>query len=361
MQRTKSGNIPKVQLPFSDRFNVSALNGKYDIRSELGSGGTAKVYYGIRFGDEKPVIIKHISESIEEKDRLGILRSEANALRVKSTSSAKLLDYNHTEGLVVFEYINGVPLIDLIEEQDRNKSLSPQIIYSLLISLAEACAEIHQSSIVHRDLSAKNIFISSDLEIKIIDFGMSVDVNTFAEITGGTPSVLCPQQINPSQSAEFHFDIYALAAIGYKLLSGIIPHEDLIDKTATNSKNNMELIRQRIKNDPTSLVKFSSQIPKSLDQLISDKCLSKEPKSRPYDALDFKSKLLAICQDLDFINPRSITRFWKDECKELIVRLISATRTNESIHSEATRIADATQLDNDRTFMLDNNRTIIIS
>jgi len=105
--------------------------------------------------------------------------------------------------------------------------------------LIDAVGYMHRMGIIHRDLKAENVLLSTDLQvIKLCDFGSSRDVfNPHIRRTGspvhthrpstfehyvGTPNFLSPEAISNTEN-DFVSDIWSLGCLFYQVLCGIPP------------------------------------------------------------------------------------------------------------------------------------------
>lgn len=80
---------------------------------------------------------------------------------------------------------------------------------------------------MHRDLKPGNIFLDSDYNVKLGDFGLSrvmSDESIFAYTNVGTPYYMSPEQINESKYNE-KSDIWSLGCIIYELAALRAPFE----------------------------------------------------------------------------------------------------------------------------------------
>ena len=80
---------------------------------------------------------------------------------------------------------------------------------------------------MHRDLKLSNILITDTKNIKIIDFGLAVQLTDFNEerqTLCGTPNYISPEVIN-KESYGLSTDVWSLGCILYALLTGTPPFE----------------------------------------------------------------------------------------------------------------------------------------
>jgi len=59
------------------------------------------------------------------------------------------------------------------QKREKRQHFSEEEIIKILLQICSALEYIHDKNIIHRDLKAKNIFLSSNLEVKLGDFGIS--------------------------------------------------------------------------------------------------------------------------------------------------------------------------------------------
>jgi NIMA (never in mitosis gene a)-related kinase len=80
---------------------------------------------------------------------------------------------------------------------------------------------MHSKNILHRDLKLSNIFLCSNGDIKIGDFGISkilTGTEQFAETMVGTPYYLSPEICKKNQYRE-KSDIWSLGCVLYELMN----------------------------------------------------------------------------------------------------------------------------------------------
>jgi serine/threonine-protein kinase len=89
--------------------------------------------------------------------------------------------------------------------------------------LGAGLAEAHRQSIAHRDLKPENVMLTSDGDVKVMDFGISRSFASGATVTGaiiGTPAYMSPEQAE-GKPADHRADIYAFGLMLYEMYTGV--------------------------------------------------------------------------------------------------------------------------------------------
>ena len=158
------------------------------------------------------------------------------------------------KALVIMEYIGGQTLE---EYQKEHLSFSEEKTADYIQQLLEGLGEIHKQNIVHRDINPKNILISVDGVIKIIDFDIGrlykAKQNCDTDILG-TVGYAAPEQFGFMQS-DRRTDIYAVGVLLNWMLTGKLPQER---KYIENKYG--KIIRTCIQIDPEKRYKSTTEI-----------------------------------------------------------------------------------------------------
>jgi serine/threonine-protein kinase len=209
--------------------------GHYDLLRRIGEGGMSEVYLAVRADDEyrKRVALKIVRHDLDREDMLRRFRTERQILAgLDHPNIAKLLDGGTTdEGLPYFvmDYIDGVP-ID--EYADRNR-LTVRERLELFRTVCSAVQYAHQNLVIHRDIKASNILVTSDGVPKLLDFGIAklLKPDQFAQsveytatwLRPMTPMYASPEQIQ-GKLVTTASDVYSLGVLLYMLLTGHRPY-----------------------------------------------------------------------------------------------------------------------------------------
>lgn len=123
---------------------------------------------------------------------------------------------------IVMEWASGGDLGEVISSHKRScKHLSEADVIKYLHQICTALAYVHHDlKLLHRDLKPANIFLSSDGDVKLGDFGISRQCTTMdmARTMCGTPLYLAPEQAR-GQPYSRSADVWAIGCILYELMS----------------------------------------------------------------------------------------------------------------------------------------------
>lgn len=135
---------------------------------------------------------------------------------------------------IVMELLSGE---DLGSRLDREGTLSPLRVAAYFAQIAAGLQLAHEAGVVHRDISAGNIFLARAPEggepiPKILDFGVSksigpaLDERSVKTSNGavlGNPVYMSPEQARGAESVDARTDVWSLGAVMYECLSGTTP------------------------------------------------------------------------------------------------------------------------------------------
>jgi serine/threonine protein kinase/predicted negative regulator of RcsB-dependent stress response len=202
--------------------------GNYRLSEIIASGTYGSVYIGQHwlFRDELAVAIKVLHSRLDRNEKLEQFRREAYLLRkLKHSSILPLIDagtHNHIPYMVT-PYASGGSLRQVLEEM-QGRPVPLDLALWILFQVGEALEYAHSQSVVHRDLKPENVLFGAQGEVFLADFGLAVILE--AAQTGfvsshGTPLYMAPEQFEGLVSPKS--DQYALACVGYEMLSGRRP------------------------------------------------------------------------------------------------------------------------------------------
>ncbi|MGB8707946.1 MAG: serine/threonine-protein kinase [Dehalococcoidia bacterium] len=168
----------KTQTPAQAGNNIYVVNGRYELMAPPHKqGGMATIWFARERKTGRACIIKTPRRGTSmDNVYLDKLMLESSYLkRLKHSGIVKHLDnfYYKGEFHLVIEYLNGETLM---ASSPRTPFQEPQVI-NWACQLLDALSYIHQAGVIHRDINPKNIMLSGDGTVKLIDFGTAKNLN----------------------------------------------------------------------------------------------------------------------------------------------------------------------------------------
>jgi serine/threonine-protein kinase len=206
--------------------------GPYRIVRVLGEGGMGVVFLAERTDLGSQAAIKILRDAWLSPARRERFATEQQTLaHLNHPSIARLYDAGtRANGTpwIVMEYVDGVP----ITEHCRTRTLSIPDRLRLFREVCDAVQYAHRHLVIHRDLKPSNILVTAEGRIKLVDFGISKqldaaggDINhTVTGLRLMTPAYAAPEQIRGDR-VGVHTDVYSLGVILYEILVGRLPFD----------------------------------------------------------------------------------------------------------------------------------------
>jgi serine/threonine-protein kinase len=174
----------------------------------------------------------HASLASSGAARTRFEREARAAAQLSSPHVVQVYDYGVEEGTpyLVMELLRGE---DLGARLRRVKRLAPAAVAEILAQAARALRRAHDAGIVHRDLKPGNVFLArnDDAEVvKVLDFGIAKAprLSPGQEATSpgqllGSAHYMSPEQVRSMVEVDHRTDLWALAAVAYRCLTGEYP------------------------------------------------------------------------------------------------------------------------------------------
>jgi tetratricopeptide (TPR) repeat protein len=294
------------RMPIRVASGLSILDqkiGPYSLISLIGQGGMGSVWLAVRSDGrfERRVAVKFLPFAMTSGIGAERFKREGKILgRLTHPHIAELMDGGVTpngEPYLVLEYVEGLPIDQYCDQQKLDVDARVRLFLDVLSAVAHA----HANLIVHRDIKPSNVFVRTDGQVKLLDFGiaklLAEDANpaaTLLTIEGRgamTPQFAAPEQVT-GESITTATDVYALGVLLYLLLTGQHPTGQRLHSTvelvkaivecepsqpsnATSSAEAKELAEKRA----STPEKLQRQLRGDLDTIVG-KTLKKNPAER---------------------------------------------------------------------------------
>lgn len=278
----------------------------------LGVGSFARVYEVEVPGYDAPLALKLTREPVTAGDQaqralreITILRSLTNP-HVVRTFDCGLRPDGHI--YLLMDLLEGCTLD---QWHGFGEPLHPAQAVTIVHQACLGLAEAHAMGIVHRDVKPENVFIETDGQIKMLDFGLArswdgtpvVGVNaTDAHMVVGTPHYSQPEQLQTRVLTPAS-DVYSLATILYELLSArspLFPDASLRLVTEQLRSDPKRWLAGHVQNPPAPINSLPGceDLPEALVRGIA-RALDKDPAARPPNAGAFANILgLVLHRDM---------------------------------------------------------------
>ena len=226
------------QIQSEEREKPGDRIGPYSVVREIGHGGMGRVFLADRADGqfEQLVALKLVRSGQFGSEILGrFLRERQILARLQHPNIARLLDGGVTDDgrpYFAMEYVEGEPITTYCD----GRGLDVRERLALFALVCDAVQYAHQNLVVHRDLKPSNTLVTSEGQVKLLDFGIAKVLHEEHEEPGGgpaltrfgggpmTPEYAAPEQVR-GEAVTTATDVYALGALAYELLTGRGPHQ----------------------------------------------------------------------------------------------------------------------------------------
>jgi NIMA (never in mitosis gene a)-related kinase len=160
--------------------------GEYHLGAKLGEGSFGTVFKAVRRADSATVVIKQVglrslntAQREEAHREVSLLRSLEHPRVVRYVDS-----FVDAAGLnIVMEWAARGDLHAKIRSvKTRGKRFTEQAVWRYVLQTAQALSFIHERKVLHRDLKPANIFLDSNGDAKLGDFGVSKLLESTAQL-----------------------------------------------------------------------------------------------------------------------------------------------------------------------------------
>jgi eukaryotic-like serine/threonine-protein kinase len=274
--------------------------GQYTLERQIGAGGMGVVYRARHAMLRRPTAIKLLPpDRAGEASLVRFEREVQITAQLSHPNTVAIYDYGRTPDGVFYyamEYLDGVNLEDLVR---LHGAQPPGRVVSILDQVCGALTEAHGRGLIHRDIKPANIILTErggepDVA-KVVDFGLvkpyaaddpRLTVSAPGVLTG-TPLYLSPEAMTSPEAGDPRSDLYALAAVGYYLVTG---------RPVFEGRTVAEIIGHHLHTEPVPpSARLGRQVPSDLEAVLM-RCLRKDPDERPASARELRDGLRACGQ-----------------------------------------------------------------
>lgn len=257
--------------------------GTYRITGVLGHGGMGVVYQGEHLVLQKRVALKLLRAEVARDRKLAaqFLVEARAACRARHPGIVDVTDFGTLadgRSYLVMELVEWPTLARVLAAEGGPLPLARALKIVRNVGEALGAAAVH--GVVHGDLTPSNIFVGPRDATKIGDFGLAriaeSDPTRRSQtgVTGGTAGYMSPEQWL-SEPTDSRSDIYSLAIILFRLLTGTMPFP---------ASDPLELLHLQQSDAVPEAIGVDGRVPRELQALLR-RALSGRPADR-YQSFD---------------------------------------------------------------------------
>jgi eukaryotic-like serine/threonine-protein kinase len=206
------------------------LKKRFDLHTRTGQGSMSKVWRAYDREIGTAVCLKILDKEKTKKFEARFVGrnkpSEGEiCMMLRHDHLVRTFDFgtlNTGEPFMSMEWVEGVGLNFLVET--RSPGLKAKAV-EYLTQLADAVEYMHGQKYLHRDLCPRNVMVTNEGKVKLIDFGLTIPYTpAFCEPGNrtGTPDYLAPEIIK-RQTTDHRVDLFALGVTAFELFTGGLP------------------------------------------------------------------------------------------------------------------------------------------
>ena len=277
---------------------------RYNIIGPVGHGGMGDVFRAEHRLMERTVALKVIKQEIFRRPEVvqRFQREVTTAAKLSHPNIVTAYDAEQAGDVhyLVMEYVPGDNLSDVVK---RDGPLDIAKACNFVMQAANGLQHAHEAGMVHRDIKPHNLMVTSDGQVKILDFGLATlteaalpneDNNeapprntehgtspalTSAGSMMGTPDFISPEQASDARAADIRSDIYSLGCTLYYLLTGRPPFTE---------GSALERVKAHEDVEPEAIENVRVDIPEEVADVVR-RMMAKNPDDRfqsPADVAD---------------------------------------------------------------------------
>lgn len=273
------------------RFDIAK---RFDLRGRTGQGSMSKVFQAYDNKIGRTVCLKLLDKDktakFEERFSLqGLKKPSEGEICMQLRHPNLVATYEHAistkgEPFLVMEWIEGLGLNYLIETK------SPQLKgnrVNFMVQLADAVVYLHGQRFLHRDLCPRNVMVTKEGMVKLIDFGLTIPYTPEFCRPGnrtGTADYLAPEIIK-RMTTDHRVDVFALGVTAFEVFTNELPWERTLSSEET--------LRRHLNTPPRDPRQLNRELEDDVAELLL-KAIERDPRARFPTAAAFKDALESL-------------------------------------------------------------------
>jgi len=275
------------------------LGNRYEVGDLLGRGGMAEVHLGRDTRLGRVVAIKLLRTDLARDPvfQARFRREAQSAAGLNHPAIVAVYDTGEetvaeigggTLALpyIVMEYVEGRTLRDVLRE---GEPFEVQHALEVTAGILSALEYSHRMGIVHRDIKPANVMLTTNGDVKVMDFGIAralADVSatmTQTQAVIGTAQYLSPEQAR-GETVDARSDLYSTGCLLFELMTGRPPFV---------ADSPVAVAYQHVREAPPAPSSLNARIPEVVDRVVLHS-LAKDREARYQTADEFRGDLESV-------------------------------------------------------------------
>jgi serine/threonine protein kinase len=214
--------------------------GPYEIVRKLGRSMTDVYLARDTRCEGRLTVLKVVEESNDPSTQQVLVAERRGAaiqkqLREFDPRFVEIYEYGQLENafFVAMEYVEGRSVADMLRETGR---IDPQTAARIAMEICSQLEKLHshqaeidgrRRAIVHGDIKPSNVQITSNSQVRLLDFGIAKVISLTRNLTHhdlGSPNYCSPERL-ASTRVDQHADLWATGVSLYEMVSGSLPFQ----------------------------------------------------------------------------------------------------------------------------------------
>ena len=278
---------------------IGQMISHYKILEKLGEGGMGVVYKATDTKLNRSVALKMLPDRVQKDPdaKARFLQEAQAAAALNHPNICTIFGVDEQEGhlYMAMELVDGGSLHDTIPSLKGDLRSS----VTLAIQIGEALQEAHAKGIVHRDIKADNVMITSRGTAKVMDFGLAKLKGalklTRSLSTVGTLGYMAPEQIQGG-NVDPRSDIFSFGVLLFEMLTGRLPFR---------GEHEAAMMYSILNEMPENVQTYVPDASQDLLHILN-RALEKDPEDRYQSIADMVSELRRLLKQSSRVSRMSI-------------------------------------------------------
>jgi serine/threonine protein kinase len=260
---------------------------RYELLSQCGKGGSADVFKARDTRLHRVVALKRVrgrDPAVRHRRALRLLKEAEYLGSLDHINVVRIHDciVRQTSVTLVLELVGGRPFQDLFAKRPVGEAE----FLGYLRQMLSAMEAVHAEQILHRDVNPRNILVTPQGTIKLMDFGLASSARATEHRSGGSIGYMAPEALRRGRKIDFGVDIYGIGFLSYQALLSNPEFQRLYGTSNPTEWARWMLSREKFR----TLLELGTPVSPGLSRIVG-KMLEKDPKERYRTATDVRKDL----------------------------------------------------------------------